>query len=84
MKTIAIILSVIGIIILVVFLFYLNNHFDLMGFEKNMEATGQVGDFIGGLVGSIWSLVSFAILAAGGYIFYEMHQINKKRSEKLT
>ncbi len=29
-------------------------------------------------------LVSFAILSVSGYIFYEMQQINKKRSEKLT
>ncbi|MDB4089263.1 hypothetical protein N9544_06520 [Flavobacteriales bacterium] len=57
----------------------------LSSLANNITSTpinGSISNSNTKLIGTL--LVSFAILAAGGYIFYEMHQINKKRSEKLT
>lgn len=51
--------TVIGFIVFICFIAFLSfDGYGIRGKDINMNATGQVGDFIGGVVGSLWSLVS--------------------------
>ena len=47
-----------GGIILTVFLLKLSGSYSLKGANVLLQETGQVGDFIGGLIGSLWTLAS--------------------------
>lgn len=51
-------LIVTGIIILLVFLFKLSSNFSIIGNKILLDESSKVGDFVGGLVGSIWALAS--------------------------
>jgi hypothetical protein len=61
----------IGLIVLVVFIIGLTFFFDLFGRPIDMSATGQVGDFIGGFIGSLWALT-------GVLLFYVTLRLQKK------
>lgn len=53
-----------GIVILFLFLYFLSLEYSIWGKNKiQLDKTSQVGDFIGGLVGSLWSF-------AGVILFY--------------
>ena len=48
-----------GIVIFIIYLFQLSEKYNVFGNEPvNVELTGQVGDFMGGIVGSLWTLSS--------------------------
>jgi len=56
---------------MLVFFIKLSGHFDISGNEILMNETGQVGDFIGGLVGSIWAL-------AGVLLFFSALKLQRE------
>lgn len=58
LMVLSIISIVLGIIIVVYFFYQLSGQYDLVerGKEIDMNSTGSTGDFIGGIVGTIWSL----------------------------
>lgn len=60
----AIILVVIGLIVMIIFYFMMGQHYSIApsNGKTNMEATGQIGDFIGGVVGTLFSLVGILLL----------------------
>lgn len=68
---VAIILTIIGLLILIVFLYKLSNNFTIVGTEILLTETAQVGDFIGGLIGSIWAL-------AGVLLFFSALKIQRE------
>lgn len=55
---------IIGSIIFFVFLAKLSNHYSIYTDTVDIEKTGQVGDFVGGIVGSIWSLTGVLLFFA--------------------
>jgi len=54
----------IGSLIFFVYLIKLTTNYSLLTGEINIEKTGQFGDFIGGVVGSIWSLTGVLLFFA--------------------
>lgn len=59
---VAVLILFIGLIILIIFLFLLSKEYTILGLNPILvDKTGQVGDFIGGIVGTIWSLASFLL-----------------------
>jgi|GEM_PF-6126702 len=53
----------VGLIVFLWFLFSLNSDFNISGEgEIQMAETGQVGDFIGGVVGALWALTGVFLL----------------------
>ena len=70
--TITAFLSVaIGLTVLTIFLFKLSSQYSIHGNTIEMDKTGQVGDFVGGVVGSVWSLT-------GVLLFYAALQLQRK------
>jgi hypothetical protein len=61
----------IGLIILGRFLYKLSNSYSINGTNILLQETGQVGDFIGGVIGTIWSLT-------GVLLFYVTLQLQRK------
>jgi len=62
----------IGLVIIISFFISIWSKFSIFGRgELDMASTGQVGDYIGGLVGAIWSL-------AGVVLFYLALQMQRK------
>lgn len=68
---VAILLTIIGLIILILFLVKLSVKFTINGNDILLTETAQVGDFIGGLVGSIWAL-------AGVLLFFSALKIQRE------
>lgn len=53
----------VGLVVFLWFLFSLNSDFNIFGEGKiEMAETGQVGDFIGGVVGALWALTGVFLL----------------------
>lgn len=53
----------VGLVVFLWFLFSLNSDFNIFGEgEIKMAETGQVGDFIGGVVGALWALTGVFLL----------------------
>ena len=53
-----------GLIIFFVYLIKLKSNHTIFADEVDIEKTGQVGDFIGGMVGAIWSLTGVLLFYA--------------------
>lgn len=54
----------IGLIIFVVFLYKLSKEYTIGGNSIVLDKTGQVGDFVGGIVGAIWALTGVLLFYA--------------------
>ena len=68
----AFIFSITGVIILFVFVIQLSKDYQAFGTNDILlDKTGQVGDFIGGLVGSVWAF-------AGVLLFFLALTIQRK------
>jgi hypothetical protein len=65
-------LSIIGLII---FSWYLYCRFSLSNSDESTASNGQVGDYIGGVIGSIWSL-------AAVFLYYSAIILQKKQIEQ--
>lgn len=64
--------AVIGVLVLIVFLFKMGREYQVFGDNPIlMEKTGQVGDFIGGVIGSIWAFT-------GVLLFYSSLRLQRK------
>ena len=59
----AIVISSIGLVVFVCFIFTIGRNFPVTFNNPNLENTAQVGDFVGGFVGALWSF-------AGILLFY--------------
>ncbi len=70
----AIAFGVLGFVVIIWLLFQLTGQYRLIGYEVNLEATAQFGDYIGGFVGSLWSLV-------GILLFYSALRLQRKEFE---
>ena len=58
----SLLLGILGAVILVVFLVQLNSEYSILSENKLLlTETAQVGDFIGGMVGSLWALASIVL-----------------------
>lgn len=58
----SLLLGIIGIIILVSFIVQLNSEYTILGENKlSLTETAQVGDFVGGMIGSLWTLSSIVL-----------------------
>ena len=64
MKKIALGFLITGMIILIGFLFILYNNGYCINKSIDMTVTGQIGDFIGGVVGTVWSLSGILFIYA--------------------
>lgn len=64
---------VIGLCVLAYFLYLINKTYDIGGnlTPEEMAQTGQVGDFIGGIVGTIWAL-------AGVFLYFSAIRLQTK------
>lgn len=72
LSTIAIFFAIIGLGIVIVFLGSLSRDFTIWGNSSIiLDKTGQVGDFIGGVVGSIWAF-------SGVLLFYQSLILQRK------
>jgi len=69
--------AAIGIIVIVVFLIIIANKFSIGSKTLDMSVTGQVGDFIGGLVGSMWAF-------AGVILFFLALRLQRKEFASQT
>lgn len=68
----AFIFAIVGVIILLIFIIQLKEDYQFIGTNKVLlDKTGQVGDFIGGLVGSIWAF-------AGVLLFFLALRVQRK------
>lgn len=71
----AVIFSLAGLLVIVCFLFSLKGEYQFIGDNPILlDKTAQVGDFIGGLVGSLWAF-------AGILLFYLALRLQKKEFE---
>jgi hypothetical protein len=61
----------IGLAVFVIFLLKLSNEYTIYGTGIEIEKTGQVGDFVGGVVGAVWSLT-------GVLLFYAALHLQRK------
>lgn len=55
---------VVGLVIFIAFIIKLNNYYTISPGPIELDKTGQVGDFIGGIVGAIWSLTGVLLFYA--------------------
>jgi len=53
-----------GLVVFFVYLIQLKSSYTILSNNIDIEKTGQIGDFIGGLVGSIWSLTGVLLFYA--------------------
>lgn len=58
LEVIAYVITFIGVVVMIIFLINLSSTYGIGGHlsTDDMAATGQVGDFMGGVIGSIWAL----------------------------
>lgn len=72
--------TAIGLLVLICFLLLINETYDIGGevTPDEMAQTGQVGDFIGGVIGSIWAL-------AGVFLYFSALKLQQKemKSQRL-
>jgi len=71
LEILAAICSVIGLIAIIGFLLALRKQFQLFGDPVDVQATANVGDFIGGVAGAFWSL-------AGVLLFYSALRLQRR------
>jgi len=71
---------VVGATVFIVFIFLLAFHFSiaLKNDELKMDATGQFGDFVGGVVGTLWALLASILL----YLTLLKQEQNSKQANK--
>lgn len=72
-RHVAYICTIIGLIISIVFICVIWSQYSIGGDldADDMAQTGQVGDFIGGIVGSIWAL-------AGVFLYFPLFDYKQK------
>jgi hypothetical protein len=72
----AYIITIVGFIVMGIFLYHMSSTFVIGGKLSNeeMAATGQVGDFMGGVIGSIWAL-------AGVFLYFSAIKMQNKELE---
>ena len=72
----AYIITIVGFIVMGIFLYHMSSTFVIGGILSNeeMAATGQVGDFMGGVIGSIWAL-------AGVFLYFSAIKMQNKELE---
>ena len=76
MEWFAYIITIVGFIVMGIFLYHMSSIFVIGGKLSNedMAATGQVGDFMGGVIGSIWAL-------AGVFLYFSAIKMQNKELE---
>jgi hypothetical protein len=64
LKGFAVSSTLLGLLVMIIFYFRLAQHFSISSATQipNMSTTGQIGDFVGGVVGTIFSLVGVLLL----------------------
>lgn len=74
LEEIAYLFTCIGFIVMIVFIINLSSSYSVGGHLSNdeMAITGQVGDFMGGVIGSIWAL-------AGVFLYFFCYKNAKYR-----
>lgn len=77
LKYSALAFAVIGLIIIIVFLIIITKKLTIGSENLDMAATGQVGDFVGGLVGSMWAF-------AGVILFFLALRLQRKEFSSQT
>lgn len=55
---------IVGLVIFMIFMIKLSNEYSISGDSIVLEKTGQVGDFVGGIVGAIWALTGVLLFYA--------------------
>ncbi|WP_209329956.1 hypothetical protein [Lunatimonas salinarum] len=53
-----------GLAVFIIFLVKLSHNYSISGDKIEIDTTGQVGDFIGGVVGAVWSLTGVLLFYA--------------------
>lgn len=76
LELIAYFITFVGVVVMVVFLINISSTYGIGGNLNNddMAATGQVGDFMGGVIGSIWAL-------AGVFLYFSAIKMQNKELE---
>lgn len=77
LKYSALVLAISGILIIIIFLIIISYKFSLINGELDMSSTGQVGDFIGGVVGSMWAF-------SGVILFFLALRLQRKEFSSQT
>lgn len=82
LKSFAIAFAAGGFIVLIVFLFKLKSEYTIWGESTlDMTKTGQTGDFVGGLVGSIWSFAGVLLFFLSLKLQREEFELQRKELE---
>ena len=78
-KHIAYICTFIGLVICIIFVIVISSRYCIGGdlTSDDMAQTGQVGDFIGGVVGSVWAL-------AGVFLYFSAIQLQTKELSRQS
>lgn len=76
LEGIAYVITLIGLVVMVIFLVKISSTYVIGGnlSTDDMAATGQVGDFMGGVIGSIWAL-------AGVFLYFSAIKMQNKELE---
>ena len=76
LEGLAYVITFIGLVVMVIFLINLSSTYGIGGnlSSEEMSATGQVGDFMGGVIGSIWAL-------AGVFLYFSAIKMQNKELE---
>lgn len=76
LEVIAYVITFIGVVVMIIFLINLSSTYGIGGHlsTDDMAATGQVGDFMGGVIGSIWAL-------AGVFLYFSAVKMQNKELE---
>lgn len=79
LEKIAYLFTGIGFIVMIVFIINLSSSYSVGGHLSNneMAITGQVGDFMGGVIGSIWAL-------AGVFLYFSAIKMQNKELENQS
>lgn len=83
LEKIAYLFTGIGFVVMIIFIINLSSSYSVGGHLSNdeMAITGQVGDFMGGVIGSIWALAGvFFCYKNAKYRVGESSKIQKGRS----
>lgn len=76
LEVIAYVITFIGVVVMIIFLINLSSTYGIGGYlsTDDMAATGQVGDFMGGVIGSLWAL-------AGVFLYFSAVKMQNKELE---
>lgn len=79
LEKIAYLFTCIGFIVMIVFIINLSSSYSVGGHLSNdeMAITGQVGDFMGGVIGSIWAL-------AGVFLYFSAIKMQNAELENQS